>query len=136
MNRVAMVIGLFSAVVLTGVAGAGSAHAQPPPPTGPCNFTLSPPQMVQVNGVAKVTATLTPAGCVNPWKPKYGVACLHIKGGAGQCTQSRGPETAQVFFEPYQPGTTYESTGRGCGAIFDFTTDPTCQAVGPINATL
>ena len=131
-----MVIGLFSTVVLTGVAGAGGAHAQPPPLPGPCSFTLSPPQMVQVGGVAKVTATLTPAGCVNPWKPKYGVACLYIKGGAGQCTQSRGPETAQVFFEPYQPGATYESTGRGCGAIFDFTTDPTCQVVGPINATL
>jgi hypothetical protein len=136
MNRTAMVIGLFSTVVLTGVAGAGGAHAQPPPNPGPCNFTLSPPQVVQVNGVAKVTATLTPAGCLNPWKPKYGVACLYIQGGAGQCTQSRDSAPAQVFYEPYQPGTTYESTGRGCGAIFDFTTDPTCLMVGPINATL
>ena len=131
-----MVIGLISTVVLTGIAGASGAHAQPPPPPGPCNFTLSPPQMVQVGGVAKVTATLTPAGCVDPWRPKYGVACVYLQGGAGQCTQSRGPDTAQVFFEPYQPGATYVSSGRGCGAIFDFTTDPTCQAVGPINATL
>ena len=79
---------------------------------------------------------VNPAGCLGPWKPKYGVACLNIQGGAGQCTQSRGPETAQVFFEPYQPGATYVASGRGCGAIFDFTTDPTCQTVGPINATL
>ena len=136
MNRAAMVIGMFSTVVLTGVAGAGGAHAQPPAPPGPCNFTLSPPQMVQVGGVAKVTATLTPAGCVNPWKPKYGVACVYLQGGGGQCTQSRGPDAAQVFLETYQPGATYFSTGRGCGAIFDFTTDPTCQAIGPINATL
>ena len=69
--------------------------------------------MVQVGGVAKVTATLTPADCLDPWKPKYGVACLHIQGGPGQCTHSRGPETAQVFFEPYQPGATYVSTGQG-----------------------
>jgi hypothetical protein len=136
MNRAAMVIGLISTVVLTGIVAASGAHAQPPPNPGPCNFTLSPPQMVQVDGVAKVTATMTPAGCLAPWRPKYGVACLHIQGGAGQCTQSRGPETAQVFFEPYQPGATYVSSGRGCGAIFDFTTDPSCLAVGPINATL
>ena len=133
-----MVIGMIStAVVLTGIAGASGAHAQPPIPPGPCNFTSSPPQVVQVDGVAKVTATLTPAGCLAPWRPKYGVACVHIEGGSDQCTQSRGPETArQVFFAPYQPGATYVSSGRGCGAVFDFTTDPTCLTVGPINATL
>jgi hypothetical protein len=135
MKRV--VIGLTSTVVLTAaIASAGGVHAQPPPNPGPCNFTLSPPQVVQVDGVAKVTATLTPAGCLNPWKPKYGVACLSIQGQADRCTQSREAAVAQVFFEPYQPGTTYESSGRGCGAIFDFTTDPNCLVVGPVTATL
>ena len=53
MRRV--IIGLISAVVLTaGFAGAGAAHALPlpPPNPGPCNFTLSAPQVVQVDGVA------------------------------------------------------------------------------------
>jgi hypothetical protein len=135
MNRA--VIGLTSTVVLTaGLVGAGVAHAQPPPNPGPCNFTLSPPQVVNVAGVAKVTATLTPAGCLSPWKPKFGVACLSVQGQSDRCTQSRDAAPAQVFFEPYQPGMTYQSTGRGCGAIFDFTTDPNCLVLGPVTATL
>ncbi len=136
MNRAAVVIGLSSAVVLGGLASAGGAHAQPAPNPGPCNYTLSPPQVVQVNGVTKVTATLTPAGCLAPWRPKYGIACLSIQGGAEQCTNSREAAPTQVFYEPYQPGATYESTGRGCGAIFDYTTDPNCLLVGPVTATL
>ncbi|MGO4444128.1 hypothetical protein AB4Z42_12315 [Mycobacterium sp. 2YAF39] len=136
MNRAAMVIGMSSAVVLGGLACAGGAHAQPPPNPGPCNYTLSPPQVVQVNGVTKVTATLTPAGCLAPWKPKYGIACLSIQGGSEQCTNARNAVPTQVFYEPYQPGATYASTGRGCSAIFDYTTDPNCLLLGPVNATL
>jgi hypothetical protein len=136
MNRAVKVVGVAATVAVTGLAGASAAYAQPPPPPGPCGFTLSPPHVVQVDGVAKVTATIAPAGCLAPWNPKYGVACLHLQGGEGRCTQSRGSETAHVFFEPYQPGATYVSSGRGCGAVFTFTTDPNCQALGPINATL
>jgi hypothetical protein len=136
MNRAAVVIGLSSAVVLGGLASAGGAHAQPPPNPGPCNYTLSPPQVVEVNGVPKVTATLTPAGCLAPWRPKYGIACLSIQGGAEKCSNSREAVPTQVFYEPYQPGATYVSTGRGCGAIFDYTTDPNCLLLGPVNAPL
>ena len=132
-----MVIGLTSTVVLTaGIVSAGGAQAQPPPNPGPCNYTLSPPQVVQVDGVSKVTATLTPAGCLAPWKPKYGIACLSIQGGSQQCANSRNAAPTQVFYEPYQPGATYESSGRGCGAVFDYTTDPNCLLVGPVTATL
>ena len=92
--------------------------------------------MVQVGGVAKVTATVTPAGCLAPWRPKYAIACLSIEGEADRCTQSRDATPAQVFYEPYQPGKTYESSGRGCGAVFDYTTDPNCLLVGPVTATL
>lgn len=135
MNRV--VVGLTSTVVLTvGITGAGTARAQPPANPGPCNFTLSAPQVVQVDGVAKVTATLTPAGCLAPWKPRYGVACLSIQGQSDHCTQSRDANPAQVYFEPYTPGTVYESSGRGCGAVFDYTTDPNCLLLGPVTATL
>jgi hypothetical protein len=137
MNRAAVVIGLTSTVVLTAaMAGAGGAHAQPPILPGPCNFTLSPPQVIQVDGVSKVTATVTPAGCLAPWQPKYAVACLSIQGEADRCTQSRNATPAQVFYEPYQPGKIYESSGRGCGAVFDYTTDPNCLLVGPFTATL
>ena len=137
MNRV--VFALTSTVVLTaGITGAGTAHGLPlpAPNPGPCNFTLSAPQVVQVDGVAKVTATLTPAGCLAPWKPKYGVACLSIKGQSERCTNSRNAAPTQVYFEPYTPGTVYESSGRGCSAIFDYTTDPNCLLLGPVNATL
>jgi hypothetical protein len=135
MNRAVMVIGVLSAIA---VAGAGAAQAQPVPvpPPGPCKFTLSPPQVVQVAGVDQVTATLTPAECVAPFSPKYGVACIHIQGGEGRCVQSRGRDTAQVYFEPYRAGTTYVSSGRGCGGVFSDATDPFCQVLGPVNATL
>ena len=132
-----MVMGLASTVLLTaGIVSAGGAQAQPPANPGPCNFTLSPPQVIQVDGVSKVTATLTPAGCLAPWKPKYGIACLSIQGQSERCTNSRLGVPTQVFFEPYEPGATYESTGRGCSAIFDYTTDPNCLLVGPVTATL
>ena len=137
MNRV--VFALTSTVVLTsGITVAGAAHALPlpAPNPGPCNFTLSAPQVVQVDGVSKVTATLTPAGCLAPWKPRYGVACLSVQGQSDHCTQSRDPNPAQVYFEPYTPGTVYESSGRGCSAVFDYTTDPNCLLLGPVNATL
>ncbi|KKW63995.1 hypothetical protein ABQF17_09740 [Mycolicibacterium elephantis] len=125
----------MSTVALAGMASAATAHAQPPPQPGPCSFTLSPPQVVQVSGADMVTATVVPAGCLGMFEPKFGVACLHVQGGPGKCAQSTGRETAQVF-EPYQPGTTYVSSGRGCGAMFDFTTDPNCQLLGPVTATL
>jgi hypothetical protein len=136
MKRSAMVIGLTSTVVLAGIAGAGAAHAQPPILPGPCNFTVSPPQVVQVGGVPKVTATVTSAGCLAPWRPKFAVACVSVVGEADQCVSSRDAAPAQVFFEPYQPGKVYESSGRGCGAVFDYTTDPNCLLVGPVTATL
>lgn len=124
-----------STVALAGMASAAPADAQPPPPPGPCAFTLSAPHVVSQSGVDMVTATLTPAGCLGPFQPKFGVACLVAQGGVRQCMQSRGAGTAQVY-EPYHRGTTYVSTGRGCGAVFDFTTDPNCQVLGPISATL
>jgi hypothetical protein len=124
----------WGALVLTvsGVAFAGGAQAQPVPP---CAFTLSPPQVVQVDGVSKVTATVTPAGCAGPFRPNMSVACLHL-GGHGQCMQARDDETAQVYLEPYQPGATYESSGRGCGIFFNFEPAPECQILGPVSSTL
>jgi hypothetical protein len=91
--------------------------------------------VVQVGGVDMVSATVTPAGCAAPWRPRLAVACLHV-GEQGRCAQANDSNPAQVYFEPYSPGTTYVATGRGCGRVFDFTIDPTCQLLGPFNATL
>lgn len=118
---------------LVGISGASVAQAQPVPP---CAYTLSPPQLVHVDGVAQVTATVTPEGCAGPFWPEYGVACLHLQGGEGKCTHARGQTPAQVYFGAYQPGATYVSSGRGCGAVFSDATAPNCQLLGPLTATL
>ncbi|MGV0794807.1 hypothetical protein [Mycolicibacterium sp. XJ1819] len=133
MIRTLMAVGMGVGAVLGGIATASLAQAQPVPP---CAFTLSPPQIAHVEGVAQVTATVTPVGCAGPFRPEYGVACVHVQGGEGKCTQSRGQASAQVYFGSYQPGTTYVSSGRGCGAVFTDATSPECQVLGPLTATL
>ena len=48
----------------------------------------------------------------------------------------QGPEAAQVFYEPYRPGATYISTGRGLGTLFNDMSEPNWQVLGPVSATL
>lgn len=134
MSRVVNLVSVALLMAATAVAGAGFAHGHPPP----CAYTLSPPQVVQADGVSRVTATVTLNGCAGAFRPALSVACVHVDGPdtQGQCTQARGPAAAQVFFEPYQPGATYRSSGRGCGTLFDDMLGPECQLLGPINATL
>jgi hypothetical protein len=58
--------------------GAGVAGAEPPPP---CDFTLSPPEVVRVNGASMVTSTVAPDVCiVPPAGPSLNVACLELLG--------------------------------------------------------
>ncbi|MCT7659023.1 hypothetical protein [Mycobacterium deserti] len=133
MMRVVAAVG--AAMVLTGLVGAGVAHAGPPPP---CSFTLSPPQIVHVDGAPVVTATMAPGACGFPADPYSSVACVRILGvdSAGQCSQGRGAQPAQVFYAPYRPGAVYESTGRGCGRWSGNLPAPDCQLLGPFAATL
>lgn len=131
--------GLVLAVATTTVsaaAGFGTAHAQPPPP--PCSFTLSSPQVVQVSGVDMVSATVAPDACGPPATPATSVACLQIQVGdrAIRCSPSDNSGSAQVFVEPYVPGATYVSSGRGCGAWIGQLPAPDCQLLGPYSATL
>lgn len=123
-------------VLMAAATVTGSANAADHPP--PCAYTLSPPQVVQAGGVSRVTATVTPAGCAGPFRPALSVACIHVDGhdSQGQCIQARDGATAQVFFEPYRPGATYRSSGRGCGTMFWDALAPNCQVLGPIPATL
>jgi hypothetical protein len=132
MKRVAMVLWMVSTMALTGVAGAGSAHAQWPTP---CNYTLSPPAVVQVSGADMVSAMLTPAGCMGAFRPYLSVACVQLQGEGPQCTQARGSDVAQVV-APYRPGATYISTGRGLGTVWNDMSEPNWQVLGPISATL
>ncbi len=132
MTRLIAVFWGVLTLTLGGVALAGGAHGQPVPP---CAFTISPPQVVQVDGVSKVTATVSPAGCAAPFRPSMSVACVYLA-GYGQCSQARDNATAQVYFEPYQPGATYESSGRGCGIFFAYEPAPQCQTLGPVPSAL
>ncbi|MCV7238721.1 hypothetical protein A5765_07985 [Mycolicibacterium celeriflavum] len=136
MRRVVKLVLVALVMASTGLLGATTAEAQPPPPA--CGYTLSPPQVVNTGGVSKVTATVSFIACGAPFRPAMSVACVHIAGpdSQGQCTQARGPAAAQVYFEPYQPGATYIASGRGCGKVFEDALEPNCQMLGPINATL
>src|SRR5689334_1469954 len=131
-----VVIALWASVILalTGAAE-GIASAEPWPPS-PCGFTITPPQVVQVDGVSKVTATVTSTVCGPAASPYQSVACVELAGQpGGSCMQ--GTDTAQVFFsQPYTPGATYTSRGRGCGIIVPTLPADNCQILGPITATL
>ena len=125
---------LAASVALT-VAGTASVASAEPGPAA-CSYTLSPPQVVQLSGANMVTATLVPAAC-NRSQPYLLVACIQLQGsdGPGQCAQGTGTLPAQVYYQPYRPGTAYVSDGRGC-AIVTAPPGSTCQTVGPLTATL
>lgn len=134
MTRPTLACAVTLAAVFTGVPGAPLAHAGPPPP---CSFTLTAPQVVQVAGVATVTATLSPAECGPPAQPATSVACLQMQGdGVPRCYPSDASGTARVFLDPYVAGATYVATGRGCGAWIGQPPAPDCQPMGPVSATL
>jgi hypothetical protein len=125
---------LAASVALTVAGTASVASAEPRP--APCSYTLSPPQVVPVSGTNVVTATLTPAAC-NRSQPYLMVACIQLQGsdGPGQCAQGEGVLPAQVYYQPYRPGATYPSSGRGCSSTGN-PPRPICQPAGPYTATL
>lgn len=120
---------LAVAATLT-VAGTAAAHAEPPPP---CTYTLSAPAVVNTADGPAVAATVAPADCGWPAEPGFGVACLQLSGDTSvtRCMQSRGGDSAQVFYTPYVPGVSYTATGRGCGRWAGQPPAPVCQQLGP-----
>ena len=123
-------------VVLTAfaVAFGGLAVATPIATAGPlppCTYTLSPP----VVGPGGVSATAELAGCGPAGGPYKAVACLLGADGVTHCTQGRGADPATITV-PYQPGTTYIATGRGCPVWLGQNVAPDCQLLGPFTATL
>lgn len=99
-----------------------------------CQYTLSAPSVVDVNGTQMVTATLMPAACPSA-VPMVLEACLSIPGKVGRCDQTNGNTTAQVYLSPYVPGLTYTVRGRGCASV---AAPPTsiCSSLGPTSAVL
>jgi hypothetical protein len=116
------------------------AAAQPADPSGPstpaCTYELTTPTVVNVSGTKVVTATVSPRAC-NGAVTFQTVACIHMQGAdsGGLCAQGKGILPAQVYFQPYRPGTTYTSTGRGC-AVKGNPPLTFCEENGPITATL
>lgn len=110
------------------------AGAQPEPTA--CTYELTAPHVVNVSGTDMVTATVTTRACDGAVTFRT-VACIQMQGasGPGQCAQGRGILPAQVFFQPYRPGATYTSTGRGCASKGN-PPQPYCQTYGPFSATL
>ena len=130
--------GLVAATALTfcGVVVASPAvQAEPPPPCGA--FTLSPPRIEQVAGVATAIATVTPGACAPQGAPDQSVVCLQaLDGSPRSCSQGRGPAGARIELGPVRPGVTYESTGRGLPMWIGQDPSPEWQMLGPIAATL
>ena len=132
MIRSLMALTAAVALVLAGTTAVAGAS---PGPTA-CAYTLSPPQVVQLSGTNVVSATLTPAAC-DQSNPYLMVACIQLQGGDGpaQCAEGRGTLPAQVYYQPYRPGATYISTGRGCASKGN-PPQGVCSEAGPFTATL
>jgi hypothetical protein len=132
---------LLAAILSTGVATSGmtmaTAEADPSAePEQSCTYTLSAPQLVVGSGATMVTATLSPFPCTDGINPNSMTVCVRTAGddSGGECSSEARPIAARVFV-PYRPGTTYQSTGRGCGSTFDGA-PTTCTTVGPQSTTL
>ena len=132
MIRSLMALTAAPALALAGTTA--MAGASPAPPA--CAYALSPPEVVQLSGTNVVTATLTPAAC-DESDAYLLVACVQLQGsdGPGQCAEGQGILPAQVYYQPYRPGATYFSTGRGCSSKGNPPT-PVCSTTGPVTAAL
>jgi hypothetical protein len=132
MIRSLMVLSAAAALALAGTTAVASASPNPPP----CAYTLTPPHVVQLSGTNVVTSVLTAAAC-DESDAYLLVACVQLQGsdGPGQCAQGQGILPAQVYYQPYRPGATYTSTGRGCSSKGN-PPQPVCLSTGPFTVTL
>ena len=132
MIRLPLVVIAGAALTFTGTARVADAEPGPPP----CSYTLSPPHVVELSGTKVVTATVSPAACDRSNTFQM-VACVQLQGSnsAEQCALGPGILPAQVFYQPYSPGATYVSTGRGCSSKGN-PPQPFCRPTGPLTATL
>ena len=76
MNRTVVVLTALLTLSPGVAVGSFTAHAELPPPGTPCSFTLSPPHVVSSPDGDVVTATVAPAGCMDPFSPRLSVVCI------------------------------------------------------------
>lgn len=135
-RRVAVVSSCAAIPIVVGIGGL--AHAAPDGiDPGSCVYKLSTPFVVEVSGVKMVSATLSSLPCSGDILPNSQTVCVQLQGSsaAPQCVNQPGYTTAQVYFTPYRAGSTYVSTGTGCGNGGKlFLT--ACATQGPYEATL
>lgn len=126
-------------VAVAAVLGACPAIAAASPPdegSFRCTFAMDAPTVVDVSGTKMVTATITPGACTGPVNSSSTQICLSTHGqGIDRCAFTTGQGSAQAYFGPYVPGTTYTAKGRGCGGAFR-PASTICETVGPLSATL
>jgi len=125
---------LLVAAATLPLAGTAAVAVAEPPPT--CSYNLTAPQVVDVSGTNMVTATIQPGACERS-NVYLSVACVQKQGSpeAPKCQENNGVLPAQVFYAPYEPGSTYVSTGRGCANTGN-PPQPVCTPVGPFTATI
>lgn len=135
-NRAFGAVGLVTAALALVISVLGGPSALAEPAEASCNFTLSKPFLVDVSGRTMVSATFSSLPCTG-MLPNRQTACIQMEGSgaAPQCAYSAGYTPAQVYFAPYRPGTSYVSTGTGCGALSK-TQVSSCSTRGPFTATL
>jgi hypothetical protein len=131
--------GIACAVALVGLGGGGVAQAAPPDggDQASCVYTLSRPFVVDVSGRQMVSATLDGLPCTGSILPNSKTVCVQLQGNDGPplCKYLPGYGIAQVYFAPYRPGSTYVSSGTGCGSVRP-TLVSVCATQGPFSATL
>lgn len=140
MKRVTLAIGVAGASVaaVVGLGHAGAAQAAPADgDQASCVYTLSKPFVVVVSGRQMVSATLDALPCTGSILPNSKTVCVQMQGSDGPplCKYTPGYPQAQVYFAPYRPGSTYVSTGTGCGSVRP-TLVSVCATQGPFSATL
>ncbi|MEW5809924.1 MAG: hypothetical protein AB1925_10745 [Actinomycetota bacterium] len=126
----------LAVLTVTALTFGPSAPANAEPDAGSCDYALTPPTLVTVSGTTMVTASVTPQACAGAVTYQT-VACLQMAGnqGPGRCSAGNGILPAQVFFQPYRPGTAYTATGRGCASSGN-PPQASCRETGPLTVTL
>jgi len=137
LRSMSVTAGTVAALLMASTAPAVAAPDEPPNEPITCPYALSPVQLVTVSGVVMVTTSLPPAQCQGRANSIHTTACLNAEGSgtAPICQRATGQVTAQVFYSPYRPGTTYVATGSGCATGVE-PVRSYCSSVGPLTVTL
>lgn len=135
---------LVASAVAAATLVAGTAVAPPSPAQTPadesstatgCQLSLSSPQLMILPGGGKaVSASLEPDICAPTAQPTDVRVCVQPPNGQGDCKQTPGWSTAQVFVPATTSGT-YTVTGQICWQEILTSFVSECRSGGPISVT-